>query len=143
MFDILHDFPVIAEPGRVFDAIATPVGLDAWWTLTSNGTPHVGAEYQLGFGPEYDWRARVTRCEAGRAFELEMTASTPDWLGSTVGFELEPRGGTTWVRFHHRGWAESSEHYRISSFCWAMYLRILKKHVEDGLSVPYERRLDD
>jgi hypothetical protein len=25
---------------------------------------------------------------------------------------------------------------------WAMYLRVLKRHLEHGESVPYERRLD-
>jgi len=30
----------------------------------------------------------------------------------------------------------------ISSFCWAMDLRILRRHLEHGESVPRERRLD-
>jgi hypothetical protein len=35
-----------------------------------------------------------------------------------------------------------SAHYRTSSFCWAMYLRLLKRYVEHGEVVPYEKRLD-
>jgi Activator of Hsp90 ATPase homolog 1-like protein len=30
---------------------------------------------------------------------------------------------------------------KISSYCWAMYLRILKRYVEFGEEVPYEKRL--
>jgi hypothetical protein len=36
----------------------------------------------------------------------------------------------------------SVERYRISSNCWAMYLRILRRSLEHGESVPYEKRLD-
>ena len=31
---------------------------------------------------------------------------------------------------------------RTSCYCWVMYLRILKRYVEHGEMVPYERRLD-
>jgi hypothetical protein len=33
-------------------------------------------------------------------------------------------------------------HYRTSCHCGALYLRILRRHLEHGESVPYERRLD-
>ena len=48
-----------------------------------------------------------------REFELELTVATPDWMHTRVGFRLEDRGGTTWVRFSHRGWPAADEHYRI------------------------------
>jgi hypothetical protein len=35
-----------------------------------------------------------------------------------------------------------NEHYRISTFCWAMYLRLMKKAIETGEVVPYAVRLD-
>jgi hypothetical protein len=71
-----------------------------------------------------------------------MTRADADWLGTRVGVELEPRDGATWVRFHHTGWPEPNEHYRISCNCWAMYLRVLRRSLEHGESVPYEARLD-
>ncbi|MCH8956850.1 SRPBCC domain-containing protein, partial [candidate division KSB1 bacterium] len=37
---------------------------------------------------------------------------------------------------------EANEHYRVSCYCWAMYLRLLKRYVEHGETVPYEDRLD-
>jgi len=39
------------------------------------------------------------------------------------------------------GWPAVNEHYRISSYCWAMYLRILQRYLEHNESVPYESRL--
>ena len=37
MPDILQEFPIAAEPARVFRAISEPSLLDEWWTLHSSG----------------------------------------------------------------------------------------------------------
>jgi hypothetical protein len=67
----------------------------------------------------------------------------PDWEGSRVRFELSsPSPASTQLRFAHLGWPAATEHYRVSSYCWAMYLRLLRRHVETGEVVPYEQRLD-
>lgn len=142
MPDILFDFPVNAAPARVFDAVSLPEGLDQWWTEHASGTPAVGNEYVLRFGPDYDWRAEVTQMERPAAFELEIIKADSDWTGTRVGFALRGKEGATNVRFYHRGWPEENEHFRISSFCWAMYLRILRRYLEEGEIIPYERRLD-
>ena len=142
MADILQDFPIKATPDRVFDSISTPKGLDTWWTKTSTGTPTENVVYDLGFGPGYDWQARVTACEKNSAFELELIQADSDWTGTRVGFRLEQRAGITCVRFHHIGWPEMNEHFRISCHCWAMYLRVLRRNIEFGEVVPYEIRLD-
>jgi uncharacterized protein YndB with AHSA1/START domain len=141
MPDILHDFPIAAAPAVVFEGVTTPRGLDSWWTERSSGTPVVGLDYHLFFGPDYDWRARVTACEQDSLFVLEMTRADDDWMGTRVSFALEPKDGGTWLRFAHSGWPAANEHHRISSFCWAMYLRVLKRHIEHGESVPYDQRL--
>jgi uncharacterized protein YndB with AHSA1/START domain len=65
MADIIHHFPIKATPRKVFQAISTPAGLDAWWTKRSAGKPVEGAEYELWFGPEYDWRAVVSSLNSG------------------------------------------------------------------------------
>ena len=142
MPDILHDFPIAAPAAVVFEGVTTPRGLDSWWTERSSGTPVVGLDYHLYFGPEYDWRARVAACEQDRSFVLEMTRSDADWLGTRVSFTLGERDGATWLHFAHTGWRAPDDHYRISSFCWAMYLRVLKRHIEHGETVPYDQRLN-
>jgi uncharacterized protein YndB with AHSA1/START domain len=142
MTDILHDLPIAAPVARVYEAISTPAGLDRWWTASSAGEPKLGAEYRLGFGPEYDWRGIVRRSEPNHRFELELTQAMPDWLGTSVGFILDAVDGATQLHFSHSGWPAPSEHFRISSYCWAMYLRILRRSVEFGEAVPYERRLE-
>jgi len=140
MADISHDFPINASLNRVFEAVSTPAGLDTWWTKHSTGEPVEGNEYKLWFGPEYDWRAVVCRCVPDTEFELELTSAQRDWQGTRVGFLLEERDGVTQVRFHHSGWPEANDHYRGSCYCWAMYLRLLRRYVETGETVPYEDR---
>jgi uncharacterized protein YndB with AHSA1/START domain len=145
MADILHDFPIKAPPQDVFLAVATPAGLSAWWTLRASGQPEKAALYELYFGPRHDWRAAVSQCVPGREFELELTLADEDWLGTRVGFRLDgasAAAGITQVRFHHLGWPRVNDHYRTSCFCWAMYLRLLRRYVEEGEIVPYDRRLD-
>jgi uncharacterized protein YndB with AHSA1/START domain len=142
MADIFHDFPIAVPAAKVFDAVSAPALLDEWWTKRSSGKPVTGTEYELWFGPEYDWRARVTQSVPEKRFELELVKADPDWLGTRVGFELEAAKDSTQVRFHHSGWPAGNEHYRISCYCWAMYLRILRRYLEFGEKVPYEKRLD-
>lgn len=142
MADILQDFPIKASPGRVFDAISSPEGLNLWWTLTCAGRPRAGAVYELGFGPDYQWAANVTKCRTRVAFELTLTRADEDWTGSRVGFNLSPLDEGTRVQFYHRGWPHRNAHYRTSGHCWALYLRHLRRYLEHGEVVPYDDRLD-
>ena len=142
MPDILHDVPIRATPARLFAAVSSPAGLDAWWTLGATGEARVGAEYELFFGEEYDWRAGVVRCVADREFALRMNRASADWIGTEISFRLEAAGDVTWLHFAHEGWGAATDHYRTSSFCWAMYLRVLRRWLEAGEAVPYERRLE-
>jgi uncharacterized protein YndB with AHSA1/START domain len=143
MPDIIHDFIVKAPPERVFEMFAVPAGLDRWWTKESSGEPKLDGNYRLYFGAGYDWRARVTKCTPGSEFELQMTDAHEDWAGTKVGCHLAKHGQSeTRVLFYHTGWPSENEHWRVSNYCWAMYLRILRRNVEHGETVPYEKRLD-
>jgi uncharacterized protein YndB with AHSA1/START domain len=140
MPDILHDLYIAVSPGEVFRGVTEPGLLDEWWTKKCSGVPAIGGEYELYFSPEYVWRARVSQVEAGKAFELAMFQADADWEGTRVGFMVQPQSTGTKLRFYHSGWREANEHFRISSYCWATYLRILKRFLEKGERVIYEKR---
>jgi uncharacterized protein YndB with AHSA1/START domain len=142
MADIFNDFPIKALAHDVFQAVSTSAGLDTWWTLTCSGKAKEGEEFELGFGAGYDWRAVVSRCVPDTEFELEIVSGDDDWRGTHVGFAFAENNGVTQVRFHHTGWPESNEHYRVSCYCWPMYLRLLRRYIEHGEVVPYEDRLN-
>ncbi len=141
MPDVLHQFSVKATLADVFRAVSTPEGINVWWTKLCKGEPAEGSEYELFFGPGYDWRAVVSKCIRNQAFELTITSADRDWTGLLVGFELADKDGTVEVRFYNSGWASENDHFRISNTCWAMYLRLLRRYVEHGEVVPYEDRL--
>lgn len=142
MADLFHEFPISVPSDRAFWGVTAPEGLDSWWTLRSSGAPILGTTYELFFGPAYDWRATVTRCVNDLEFEFTLTSADSDWTGTRVRFQFEPKGETTWVQFSHSGWPSANAHFRSSNYCWAMYLRLLKRHLESGDRVPYEQRLD-
>lgn len=142
MPDILHDLVIKASPAKVFAAISEPEQVDKWWSLECSGRPEVGAEYRMFFGEPWDWRARVSRFERDGAFEWELITAMDDWIGTRVGFELSAIEGGTKVRFNHTNWKETSEHYRISSYCWAQLLHLLKRWVEAGEVMPHAERLE-
>ena len=77
-----------------------------------------------------------------KEFELIITDAHVDWIDTKVGFLLNNKNNVTEVHFYHKGWPQNNEHYRISCYCWAMYLRILKRYLEYGEQVPYENRLN-
>jgi uncharacterized protein YndB with AHSA1/START domain len=141
MPDILQDLPIAVSPSRVFEGVSQPALLDQWWTLRSTGASTVGSTYELDFGPNYVWHAVVTRSHPGKAFELCMATTDPDWNATVVGFEFFPSKTGTQVRFYHRGWPEANERYRLSAHCWALYLRVLRRHLELGETVAYNKRL--
>ena len=142
MPDILHDFPINAAPAQVFKVLCSPAGLDAWWTSRAEGTPAVGQRYRLYFSPDYDWVGVMRGYQPSSWVEWEITRADAYWQGTRVGFRLTPQGEGTRVEFYHTGWPAANQHYRTSCFCWAMYLRLLKRHLETGEVVEYERRLD-
>lgn len=142
MSDIVHYFPITAPAERVFRGVSMPSELDSWWTKKCSGEPVEGKEYGLWFGPEYDWSAVVSRCVTSKEFELNFQKADGDWQGTRIGFELETNNDVTQVRFYHSGWKEANDHFQTSSYCWAMYLRLLKRYIENSEVVPYELRLD-
>jgi len=142
MPNIYHHFFIKHSPAKVFENIVTRQGLDNWWTKSSLANPGLGGLYVLDFGPGYSWKALVTLFKPDEIFELQFTEADNDWLGTKVGFILAAQNGKTQVNFYHVGWSEENEHFKISSYCWAMYLRILKRYTELGEQVSYVKRLD-
>ena len=80
---------------------------------------------------------------APHEFEIALIKADSDWLDSTIRFELASSGDqAVQLKFHHQGWNQANDHYYISCYCWAMYLRLMKRYVEFGEFVPYPDRLN-
>ncbi len=140
MASILHDLVIYGDIEKVFEAVSVPKILDEWWTKRCAGLPETGGEYEFYFAPDCIWEGKVTNFKLNKSIEFTMTKSDDDWLGTKLGFELEQRGNNTKLMFYHSDWKEANEHFRVSSYCWAIYLRILKGYLEKGIKVAYEER---
>ncbi len=141
MYNILHNFPINVSIDKVFEAISTPQGLNNWWTKDSIGKTAMGEIFHFHFEPNYHWTSVVSKCIPFKEMEWTMQTADEDWKGSKVGFRLSEKDLVTNIQFYHSGWKEDNEHFRISNYCWAMYLRILKRNLEFGEFVPYADRL--
>jgi uncharacterized protein YndB with AHSA1/START domain len=142
MYNIYHNFSINASPDSVYKVISTPQGLDKWWSKNSSGNPGLREIFQLDFGPDYNWQTKISIYKPDSEIEYEFVNAQNDWLGTRVSFFLEKRNGSTQVYFKHTGWTEANEHYKISCYCWAMYLRLIKRYIEYGEFVKYEDRLE-
>lgn len=142
MQTIYHHFQISDSIENVFKQIATPVGLNKWWTDDASGITELNQTYHLHFGDEYHWMANITKLEPDTLFELSFIKADADWLYSSIGFNLSYDNDLTQVAFYHTGWKTNNEHFKISNYCWAMYLRLLKRYLEFGELVPYKDRLN-
>ncbi|WP_298760468.1 SRPBCC domain-containing protein [uncultured Psychroserpens sp.] len=140
MVDIYHQLTINESVSKVFKAISTSDGLDKWWSKSTLGLPKLNEKYTLNFGNDCIWKAIVSKFDINKEFQLTIVDSHIDWLHTKVGFQLINKGNCTEVVFTHSGWKEANEHFKNSSYCWAMYLRILKRYVEFGETVVYEQR---
>jgi uncharacterized protein YndB with AHSA1/START domain len=138
--NIYHNFLIKASTKEVYDAVSLPEHLDNWWTLKSSGQPELNAEYNLNFTDTYDWYCKVSEIKPNTSFHLKMLESDDDWNPTTFGFELEATKNGTMVRFSHVDWPKNNDHFKHSSFCWALLLNGLKNYLEKGIIIPFEER---
>ena len=137
---IYHDLVIKSNAKEVFNAITTPKEPVKWWPLRCDGSPSLNAIYNFYFSEEYNWYGIVTSIENNKQFFIKMTSADTDWNNTTFGFELNENDNTTQVSFLHVNWPECNQHFKRSSFCWAMLLNGLKNYIEKGIVIPFEGR---
>lgn len=140
MFDIHHNVYITSPIDTVFNTIATGEGLEKWWTNRSTGDPILECVYSLYFAPQYDWRAKISLLNHNQNIEWLVTEADDDWMNTRFGFNLIQREQLIVAEFYHTGWKELNEHFKRSSYCWAMYLQLLKTYLETGKVTPFEQR---
>jgi uncharacterized protein YndB with AHSA1/START domain len=139
-YTIYHNVEINTTADNIYNAITSADGLEKWWPLKSTGMPIIGGVYTFYFSPEYDWAAQVTHCEANKYMEWTMLQSDEDWHQTSLVFKIEPSTQVCILSFEHRGWREANDHFRRTSYCWALYLRCLKLYLETSETVRYNDR---
>ena len=131
MYTIHHDIEILASKEDIFQMVGTSEGLQQWWTEKSEGEAKLGEEIRLYFSDEFDWKAKIIQISINQSFVMQMIKSDRDWDGTILAFELlEQSPDKQILRFEHRNWSEVNDHFRRTSFCWALYFNDLKQKLE-------------
>lgn len=139
MVDILHRIGVRSEPQTVYDKLATIEGLAEWWTTDTRGENVPDGTIEFRFGDRGQIDMKVLQLDPQRHVLWEVVGGPKEWIGSKVGFELQPDEDFTFVKFKHEGWQRPSEFMHHCSTKWAMFLVSIKSLIEDGEGAPYPR----
>ena len=63
--------------------------------------------------------------------------TSPDWVGTTQEFILEPDGEEVLLKFRHGGWERGGDHCYFCNTTWGHLLVCLKDYAERGVKNPY------
>ncbi|MEV6872258.1 SRPBCC domain-containing protein [Amycolatopsis sp. NPDC051128] len=137
--DILHRIGIRnATPEKVYEALTTLDGLSGWWTEKTVGDTELGGVLEFRFIPG-GFDMKVIELDPGRLVRWEAVDGPPEWIGTTIRWDLEQRGEYTIVLFKHEGWREAVEFMHHCGTKWAIYLMSLKQLVETGEGAPAPR----
>jgi uncharacterized protein YndB with AHSA1/START domain len=143
VFEILHRVGIKASPAKVYGALCTPQGVAGWWTTDTRGDDQVGGTISFRFtaaGHEIGaFDMQILELQPDVRVAWQVLKGPPEWLGSTIRFELRKEGEFTVVLFRHEGWKEPAEFMYHCSTKWAIFLMSLKSLVETGRGDPSPR----
>lgn len=139
MRTIIHAVHVHVPPAKVYTALTTGGGLSGWWTTQVSLDEGVGGVIRFTFHGDFHPRMEQTALEAGRLVRWKCVGGHDNWQGDDFAFELEERGGETFLLFTQQYARElSDETYGTYNFNWGYYLNSLKQLCEKGAGTPFE-----
>ena len=135
MVDILHRVGITVTPEKVYEALTEVERLAAWWTSDTSGDGDGTLMFRFGEVGGFDMK--VLDLQPGKRVLWEVVDGPPEWIGTTVSFDLTQDGEWTIVLFEHAGWREPVEFMNHCSTKWAIFLMSLKALVETGTGAPH------
>ena len=101
---------------------------------------HVGGRAEFGFFKHSTvFTMRIEQLTPGSLVLWKCVENTsPDWIGATQEFRLEPESvGEVVLKFCHGGWKSGGDHCYYCNTTWGHLLVCLKQYVEKGVKNPY------
>jgi len=132
MHDLFHRIPVAGKKDAVLHAISTTEGLRNWWTSDCDAEPTVGHVNVFRFGPRTQFHFRVDRHDENGIHWtcVDGEKVPPEWVGTTMAFELRPQDSGTQIDFAHRGWKRADGDMPMCNTTWGELMYRLKDYVE-------------
>lgn len=137
---IMHTVAIKAPRRRVYDALATRAGLQAWWTMTVTGEATVGGTLVFRFADVFKPEMRVDALEPDRTVRWTCIGGEPNWLDNVFVFDLTVDKGLTTLMFRQEYARELDDRtYGEFNYNWGYYLTSLKSLCETGTGAPFGR----
>lgn len=151
MVDILHRVGATGSVDDVYKSLATIDGLASWWTENVTGDDAVGGVIKFDFifepGGEVfgSIHMKVLEARPGELVLWEVVDGPPEWIGTTVRFELKQEDDYAIIKFSQVGWKEPVDFMYHCSTRWATFLMSLKQLIETGKGAPapYDLRISN
>ena len=133
MPEIRHRVGIAAPQHRVYEMLATKDGLAKFWTRQVEGDSEVGGKLRFFFGKlEPSAVMEVVELSPDDRVQWRCVNGAPEWVGTTVTFDLKSSGGETVLLFTHADWREPVEFMHHCSTKWATVLIGLRSGLEGG-----------
>lgn len=139
MASIEHINVLRAPIAKVYEALTTKEGLSSVWTTELNVKAEPGFINEFSFGKDTD-RFEIKTLVPNQRILWHCIDSDPEWIGTSVSFDLEEKNGKTFVTMKQTGWADVTEFYRHCNYNWAFFLYSLKCYCEEGKGINYQQR---
>jgi uncharacterized protein YndB with AHSA1/START domain len=126
-----------AQPDKVLAALRTPEAITDWWGPTE-GSAAVGGTLTVTFASH--GQVIVLRVEQGEegqvVWRVEETPRTPEWVGTTIVFDVAASGAGSVLHFRHHGLTPELECFDMCHEGWTHYLGSLVSYVDTGEGQP-------
>lgn len=131
MVDLHHQILVEATPQKVYDAIATQLGLRSWWTADADVEERESGEAVFGFNKRaVVFRMKIDKLSPSNGVHWSCTGEHPEWAGTKLEWVIEPGNEGTAVKLFHRGWREQNDFCSSCNSTWGELMWRLKDYVQ-------------
>ena len=137
MPDIVHLVTINADTLAVYRAITEQKGLSNWWTRDTIAKPEINSIAEFKFGKKYHNKMRITELIPNKKVTWKCEQADPEWVGTTLVFDLKDIGDQTILRFAHKNWKETTDFFANCNYHWGWYMTSLKNYCETGKGTPY------
>jgi uncharacterized protein YndB with AHSA1/START domain len=137
MAAIIAERTLSASPESVFRALTQPEEIANWWAEHATVKPEVGSVGEFRFRPPAgDLQFEVTELVQNKHLHWISRQGPPEWVGTSVIWQLEPLPNGTRLLFTHDGFVKKDEAYEQTRGNWDYFLDSLKSYLETGKGNP-------
>ena len=142
MAEIKHQIAIKGTAEEVYSALATESGLQSWWTADAHAEERVGGKAEFGFDRrKMVFRMKIVELQPGRKVVWGCSGDHPEWVGTSLTWDIASENGASVLRFTQSGWIQMSDYYAICNSTWGELMYRLRDYVEGRNPGPHWKEL--